>query len=202
MAFIRTANAVAPPLPDDESVPAITQDGATIIVPYVFDDGARGSENLTILAFDRAGAIVQRIPVVDVDNGPVAGGEAAKKKLYAAMKPILAMTELHRRDYRNETHGTYDGLTIVFSEWGTLIVSPKGAKPVRRSNRAWRTKPTRAQQAAMDKAHAAGEIECFNRAKIGAVWIDVKRRAAVVYVAYHGNDSCWGSDGEPVVFTW
>jgi hypothetical protein len=53
----------------------------------------------------------------------------------------------------------------------------------------------------MDKAMAAGEIECFNRAKIGAVWIDVKRRAAV-YVGYHGNDSCWGSDGEPVVFTW
>jgi hypothetical protein len=186
----------------DPGDPAITPDGRTIIVPYVAEDGARGEPNLTVFTLDRAGKTKARIPVIDVANGPVPGGEAARAKLYADTHPI-EMSRLDPTDGADDsTHQTYEGLTVDLSETGTLTVRPKGQRTIRRSNSGWRTKPTAAVAARMKKEADQGGNPCFNGARIGPVWVDMKRRAAVVFIRYHGNDSCWEPDSDFVVVTW
>lgn len=182
--------------------PAITGDGSKIIVPYVDKDGARGSPNLTLFVADRRGVITKRIDVVDVEAGPVPGGERAMAKLYAETKPRAMKLLSPANPNELDTHRIYVGLTVDLSESGTLSIRPKGHSVIRRSNTRWRTEPTANSQAALRKMMVDEELPCFNPAGIGSVWIDVKRRAMVVYVRYHGNDSCWEPSSEFVVVAW
>jgi hypothetical protein len=181
--------------------PGVTPDGSRIVVWYVAEDGARGAANLTVLVADRTGKIIRSIPVSDADRGDVPGGSAAADKLVADLKPV-AMTQLEPKPHDDDTHLAFDGLDVSLSPTGALRVTPKGHRAIVRSNPEWRTKPSPDQAARMQRAIDDGKIECFNPGGIGAVYLDAARRAAVVYIRFHGNDTCWEPSSDVEVFAW
>ena len=182
---------------------AITPDGSTVIVSYVAEDGARGAPNLTVFAIDRKGIVTKTIAVVDAEQGVVAGGEAARAKLLADSKAIqLARLESVDAEHDDDRHRVFADLTVDLSESGTLSMRPKGHAAVTRRKSAWRTKPSATRLAAMKREDDAGRVGCFNPARIGAVWLDTKRRAAVVFISYRGTDACWEPSSDFTVVTW
>lgn len=170
---------------DAPAPPAITDDGAQIVVPYAVDPPA-----LDVVVVDRKGAIVKTQHAAD---------DAAQRQLYADLKP-LAMTHLAAKNFHKHvvgendypsTHLVFDGLTVDLAPSSALTVQPKGGPRLQRSDPKWRTRH--------------GELGCIYPAGIDEryVWIDVQRRAAVVgLVFYSDKDVCGDSRGDFAVFTW
>lgn len=165
--------------------PSVSSDGKRIQVPYRGEDGAQGRDNLTVLVENRAGKLVQRIPVVDVENGPVKGGQRAWQRLRDSSKwePMVEATA-----------------KVELADNQLTFTPPNHAPIVQRGS--WRVTPTMRKQAEIDHASALGEISCFNAAELGQTWIDVKHRAAVVFIRFHGSDSCWEPDSDFAIVTW
>lgn len=185
-----------------DTTPVVSSDGARIVVPYVAEDGARGSPNLTYLVADRTGAIVQRIAVVDLDRGDIPGGAAAAAHLLAALRPTVLPEVAPKNPNDPDTLRLFPGLAVQLSPDGTLTVRPDGQGPLLRQDASWRTEPDRVQRAEMDRRLAAGQDACFNPAGISTVYFDARRRVAVVYVHFHGNDTCWEPSSDVAVFAW
>jgi len=165
--------------------PSVSADGKRIMVPYRGEDGARGQDNLTILVEDRAGKVLDRIPVIDVDTGPVKSGPRAWQRVIdsATWRPMVE-----------------SDATVVLADGKLTLTPPDHAPIVKRGS--WRVTPDLRTQAAMDRAAANGEIACFNPAERAQTWIDLERRAAVVFIRFHGNDTCWEPDSDVAVITW
>lgn len=165
--------------------PSVSPDGKRILIPYVGEDGARGSANLTMIVDDRAGRQLQRIPVIAVDTGEVPGGEKARAKLLASTKwqPMVESTA-----------------KVELAD-GQLTLTPPGHAPVVVKG-GWRVTPDLRKQAELDRAAENGTWACWNPAELGTTWIDEKHRAAVVMIRFHGNDSCWEPDSEFAIVTW
>jgi hypothetical protein len=184
-----------------EVAPAVSPDGSRVVIWYVAEDGARGNPNLALVVTDRTGKPMRDIEVVDVERGELPGGRAAADKLYAELKPV-AMTQLEPKSRDDDTHRSFDGLDVSLSATGVLRVAPNGHPALVRSDPSWRTKPDADDQARMRAALDRGTIACFNPGGIGDVYADIARRVAVVFIRFHGTDSCWEPSSEVQVFGW
>lgn len=188
--------------------PSITRDGRTLVVPYQAEDNARGEPNLALRIYDRRGRIVTThvVRMVDqrTDDRAVWRQERVASKRLRTLRtkrglvPLAPVEPTLRTPVRIEAAD----VQVELSGTGDLTLTAGGARRVRRTSRAWTTEPTAAQQRQIRAVLDRGELACFNAAELGDVWLDRARRAAVVQIRYHGNDSCWAPDSERVVLTW
>ncbi len=184
-------------------LPAITADGARIVVAEIAGDGGRGNPNLRIVARERTDAPVEKITVLRVDEvDTLFTPEGAHPQLDARLS--AANTWLARLHHdaelvalpKLEVDAT-DGYTqhaasagAVSLDWhADRLTIFDGGRPVHS-----RTTPS--------TWHAPREGSCENPAKLGAAWVDLPRRIALVEIIYNGTDTCWEPSGQLHVISW
>ena len=178
-----------------DDTPVVTADGKLIIVPQREEDAR--FEGFKFVVYDRRGiAIDERAIATAGEERPPASAtrSAAAAKWLHAFDAARHLKPLTRAN---------DVTSIAaLGPTGTLTVTPPGHRPVTKASPGWRTEPDAAQAAVMKAKSDRGEIECFNAARIGDVWLDLPRRVAVVHITFRGSDTCWEPAGGYAVFTW
>jgi hypothetical protein len=204
--------------------PSVTSDGSQILVPYTAEDGGRGMPNLRFQVWNRRGKLVQQQLIQDVeqylgDGGPpeaasqVTAQERAAGKLLddlerKGLQPLVSAPSSRDDSSRGRVDYTYvaegdhtPSLTLDLSEAGTLTIKPRGHAAIRRDG-GWRTAPTPKEARRLQARYDAGEIGCFNPAHIGATWVDLARRVAVISIGFDGNDTCWEPSSDMITVAW
>lgn len=184
-------------------LPAVTADGARVVLAEIDGDGGRGNPNLRLVARDRHDAVLEKITVLRVDEvDTVFTPEGAHPTLDVRMSAANAWLATLHRDAelvelpRLEVDAT-DGYTQhaasaggVTLDWHAdrLTITDHGAIVHARATPAtW---------------HAARQGACENPSKLGGAWVDIARRVALVEVIYNGTDTCWEPSGQQHVISW
>lgn len=219
LALVAGVAAADPPDPADalwSLEPSVTGDGSRIVVPVEGEDGARGAANLSIQVWTRRAALASTHVVQTVDQcteGPscapatIAQVERQERAAGRFLDQLRRARGLHamaqvQPTTRTATELVAPELRISLSPAGTLTVTPRGRRAITRRSSAWRTEPTVEQRREQQRDIEQGGLGCYNPAELGDVWIDARRRAVVVEIRYHGNDSCWEPDSDRAVITW
>lgn len=192
-------------------LPAISNDGKSVAIAVIGEDGARGAPNLAVIEKDRADAVVHEVVVQSADDGEATMGDEG-----APVVPTAQLDLANR--YLTQTHGargwfalapmTLDGnpdegygSTFVAHgagvdlRWdeGKVLVTIAGKTVVDRQTKGW---------TAVTGPRCDGCDECSNPSFLGGAWIDAERKLIVARIAYTGNDTCWEPDSEQHVIAW
>lgn len=188
---------------DSPGLPAATADGTRIISAERETDGGRGSPNLRIVSRDRSDGISEKITILRVEEvDAMFAQDGRHPQLDARISAANTwLANLHRsstliRLPALEVDGS-DGYTQhaaraagVELDWTSDVVT------IRHGHQLVTAHPTPATW------HATGHDGCSNPAKLGAAWVDLERKLALVEIAYNGTDLCWEPSAQQHVISW
>lgn len=190
-------------------LPAIAGDGSVIQIGELASDGGRGNPNLTLYTLSRDDHPADRAVIVDVEKSADLGAPermqavaSANRRLADAnqalhLVPLTAFPEPAHEGEPGADTLTADGIAITWDGEKKLVVTVDGKQVIARDTpEAWLVKPYPMYNG------APPEETCHNPARLGGGAYDRARRAAVIYVRYHGNDSCWEPTDQIHVLTW
>lgn len=184
-------------------LPAVANEGLTVVFETSMNDGGRGYPNLTLESRTRGDIGEQKIKVLSVDEYeamvPDGGPTPALRQRISAANAWLA--ELHRRldlrpmralvvdatDRWTQHAATLGDLRLDWQKDHLTITAGKTTLVSRATPVTW---------------NAAAHDGCDNPSKLGAAWIDVERKVALVEVTYNGTDSCWEPSDQLHVVSW
>lgn len=192
-------------------LPAVADDGSTIVVTYRDPDGGRGNPNLTLLEKDREDRVLRRVEVIaanDVDRLEsaeiVLRFDAASSWLEErhAAKHLVAMNplELHPQTDAGPASATGPGVTVRWVP-STLTIDLSAAKPAAGGIPITRTTPASWLVADRPLCATCTEV-CHNDAGLGGGYVDRRRRIAVIVIAYRGSDTCPEPGAQSHVVAW
>jgi hypothetical protein len=188
---------------DTTGLPAITTDGKLVVVAEIDQDGGRGNPNLHLVSRDRTDAFVEKITLLETDEVDVMfDPDGRHPKLDARISAANAwLAKLHARAGLVELPkldvDTSDGYTqhaasagVVELDWQNDVVTITYDKKLVTSHP---SPPT---------WHAADHGGCTNPAKLGAAWVDIDHKLALVEIIYNGTDMCWEPSAQHHVVSW
>lgn len=184
-------------------LPAVTSDGSRIVFGETETDGGRGNPNLRVVARDRGDKVLESITVLKVSElenamGPgwrnpkldarISAANAWLAKTHASSALVtLPQLKVDSTDGYTQ-HAASAG--PVFLDWSNDKVTIKLSGKVvttYASPLTW---------------HAPDDGKCQNPAKLGAAWVDVERKIALVEIIYNGTDMCWEPSPQHHVISW
>ena len=192
-----------------DRLPAVTADGANVVIPRVREDGARGEPNLTIEVKDRADTRVHEQVVLALAGGdgaaaPTAAaidaGNAYLATTHAERDLVpLAVAAGHVPDSEDRTGQlSVGGLEVTWNE-GHVVVALGGQVVVERDAPGWLARP---YPMCASCPPPDGDLMCTNPSFLREAFADAARRVVVLHIAYEGTDTCWEPDSEYHVVTW
>ncbi|MFO0744634.1 MAG: hypothetical protein U1F43_03035 [Myxococcota bacterium] len=205
--------------------PLVSLDGATVAVPHVALDGARGNANLSIvLIATRGDEVSQRLTVLDadeVDPGEADRDEAAfAKRLLerVAGRVDRALAELAKGQWRplqamaatpEETNGPLAGPYSLVADGHALAVTFKEPKLTLKLDKKVVIAAAKPKWSAPSKRCPKGVdapgpdgCGCENPASLDAAWADPSLRVVLLEIGYRGTDTCWEPDSEEHALTF
>lgn len=184
-------------------LPAVANEGQIVVFWTSMNDGGRGYPNLTLESRTRGDAPDQKTKVLSVDEYeamvPETTPSPAFTKRIAAGNQWLA--DLHRRlDLRPMRELVVDS-TDRWTQHAAKIDDvtldwQKDHLTIRRGAVTLVSRDTPASW------NASSKDSCANASKLGAAWIDIGRRVALVDVTYNGTDACWEPSDQLHVVSW
>jgi hypothetical protein len=181
-------------------LPAVSDDGATVVVAFSSEDGARGNPNLTVEVIDAAtSARLAKTEVVD-DDDPFAPGVhervALARQSFAHLRllPMTAYQTTEDRlapirqqgvgEARRASVARGEGLAVHFIEPDLIVTRPRVRVLLREPRQQWRG--ALLQHASHCPRPLAALDIVYGRAELGTFV------AAIDY--YGGSDACWEPD--------
>lgn len=198
---------------DANGIPAVTSDGAQVVLAFIDNDGGRGNPNLRLVVRGRTDRDVETKVVMSVDEAETlfdASGKTAELdaritatnnwlRAFHARAGLVALLPLET--VRAED-APLDEQRVAWSDelevrWkASQLTITQAGKPLhaRRTPEDWLVK---------DQPLCATCTEtCSNPAHLAGAAIDVARRIAVVSIGYTGNDTCWEPPYRHHVIAW
>jgi hypothetical protein len=192
-------------------LPAVSADGAAVLLGIQDADGGRGNPNYRLELRDRSdGKLAAHVVLAanDADAMIDAGGKTAElDRRIAAANAWLAEQHRARRftplerlevdpgeEIASAFRATGGGVTL---EWrpSRLTIARGGAPLLDRA-----TPPT---WLAEDRPMGGGGTEvCHNPAYLGGAAVSLPHRLAVLQIAYGGTDMCWEPNAAHHVVAW
>jgi hypothetical protein len=196
---------------DANGLPAVANDGSTVVLAIHAEDGGRGAPNLTVVVLDRHDTATATVPVLGVDEAEAMFDEhgvkpALRARIQAAnahlaglhaQHDLVALAELAIDDTleaEQRLRATGPDLTV---EWKA------GQLELRDHQREVGRVTIPASWLVEDRPMCTTCTEiCHNAAYLGRVAADAKRRVAVVTISYTGTDTCWEPSSQHHVVAW
>jgi hypothetical protein len=187
-------------------LPAIAENGATVVVAYRDSDGGRGNPNLTLIEKDRRDEVVRQLQVVtatEVDQLTPAeidrrfSAAAGWLEERHAARHLVAMTQLDAHPPVDAAPGFATGRHGEVVRWApsTLEIDRAAGPHITRA-----TPPT---WLVADRPLCATCTEvCHIDAFLGGAYLEIPRRTAVVVVSFRGSDTCSEPGSQEHVVTW
>jgi hypothetical protein len=191
-------------------LPAVSADGAAVLIGIQDADGGRGNPNYRLEVRDRRDAKIAGHTVLTADEADSmfdAGGKTAEldQRIAAANRwlgeqhrarrliPLLPLAVLPGPEIASAFRATGGGVIL---EWrpSRLTIAQGGKLRLDRA-----TPPTWLAEA---RPRPAGMPECHNPAYLGAAAISLEHRVALLQIAYGGTDTCWEPNAAYHVVAW
>lgn len=191
-------------------LPAVSADGTAVLLGLEDNDGGRGNPNYRFELRDRRDAKLAGHPVLSVDEvealqdgeGNLRGMDvriAAANRWLTEQNAARRFTPLAELDVE-----TGDEIATAFRATGhgvTLEWKPNhvtitlGGKPLvaRDTPPSWN---------ADRRPRGSGGEVCENPAFLGAAWVSLPHKLAILTISYAGNDLCWEPSNAPHVIAW
>jgi hypothetical protein len=206
----------APRLTVDQStfeasrLPAVSADGAAVLIGIQDHDGGRGNPNYRFELRDRSDAKLAGHTVLTVDEAESmvdADGPSAKlhERIAAANRwlaeqhaarrfvPLARLEVLPGEELASSFRATGGGVTV---EWrGNRLTIAQAGKPL--LERA--TPPTWLAKA---RERPAGYPTCHNPAFLAATSVSLEHKVALIVIGYGGTDTCWEPESQRHVVAW
>lgn len=186
-------------------LPAIAEDGSSIVVAHRDSDGERGNPNLTLVEKDRGDRVVRRLEVITATEVDQLGADAIARRFAAASTwldqrhaaaHLVAMTALDFHPATDEAlaAATRGDVTMRWVPGELMLVLGPGWRLLRSTPPSWLV---------ADRPMCAGCSEvCHIDAVLGGGYVDLDHRLALVVVSYRGSDTCSEPGPEAHVVTW
>ena len=185
-------------------LPAVSEDGSTIVLASIAHEQLRGNPSLTLVVRDRLDRELAHRYVIgfdEADDAALARVRFADANRWLAeqharlhLVPLrpLAITAIDSDNFHHRADG--DGIAIDWQP-SQLAISRLGAAPF--------THATPADWLVLDHPMYAGATEmCSNPAFLQAASVDTERAIAVLVIAYMGTDTCWEPLAQDHVVHW
>lgn len=195
-------------------LPAVSADGAAVLIGLEDNDGGRGNPNYRLELRDRLDAKISRHTVLTVDevdalydaDGGLRGMDeriADANRWLADQHAVrrfvpLAELEVEVGDqiawaFRATGHGVTNGVTI---EWKDSRVT------IAQGGRTLLSRPTPPSWLAETRPRGSGGGTCENPAFLGVAAASLPHKVALLTISYSGNDTCWEPSNAPHVVAW
>ena len=183
-------------------LPAVSADGKLVVHGEIESD-PRGYPNLRVVSRDRNDAIVESITVLKPSELEQAMGPGWRNpKLDARISAANSwLAKLHTTrtliTLPQLAVDSTDGFTQHAASSGpTFLDWQKDVVTIKQSGKVIATHPSPLTW------HATETGKCTNPSKLGAAWVDVERKLALVQIAYNGTDTCWEPSAQSHVISW
>ncbi|MCB9561540.1 MAG: hypothetical protein H6708_14125 [Kofleriaceae bacterium] len=184
-------------------LPAITADGADLVVADVSDDGARANPNLSLIVKDRADAVVERQVILDPDHQDGDWRTALTEANHYLdtlnatrdLHPMTAMVDDPEAGVSTARGAGYDLVwdeTHVYVRRGDDVI-------VDREQPSW---ATGVSPACDPQVSPTGGADWTWPSRIEGAWIDAERKVVLFRLVFLGSDACWEPDGAFHVVGW
>jgi hypothetical protein len=191
-------------------LPAVSADGAAVLLGLEDNDGGRGNANFRFELRDRGDAKLATQSVLTVEeydqiqdgSGGLRGMDAridAANRWLAAQnteRRFAPLTELPVETgdaIASPFRATGQGVTIEWKD-NRVTIAEGGKQLVARE-----TPPT---WYAPRRPRGSGGDVCENPAFLNNAWVSLPHKLAVLTIAYSGNDTCWEPSNAPHVVAW
>jgi len=195
---------------DASRLPAVSADGAAVLIGIEDNDGGRGNPNYRLELRDRLDAKIDRHTVLTVDevdalydaDGNLRGMDdrIAEANRWLAdqhtVRRFTPLTELEVEtgdDIAWAFRATGHGVTI---EWKDSRVT------IAQGGRTLVSRPTPPSWLAERRLRGSGGGTCENPAFLGSAAVSVEHKVALLTISYSGNDLCWEPSNAPHVVAW
>lgn len=184
-------------------LPAISADGATLVIAHRDNDSGRGNPNLTLVEKDRKDRVVSRLVVLTANEADQLDAAQIDERFARAARwlhdrrvarSLVAMTPLVLGKPAGAASSPAGGLTLRWTPNWLVIEREPAASVVRATPATWLAPDH-------PMCHNCTEI-CHNEAFLGGGYVDLKRSIAIVVVAFRGTDTCWEPSSEHHVVAW
>jgi hypothetical protein len=194
---------------DASHVPAVSADGAALLIGLEDNDGGRGNPNYRLELRDRRDAILAKQVVLTVDEAEsmfdASGKTAALDQRIAAANRWLADQHAARRfvpftelevetgdEIASAFRATGHGVTLEWRKRRLTLTHDGQTLVARETPDSWGSEEL-----------TPGDLEmCQNPAFLGAASVNLERKVALVTISYSGNDRCWEPSNAPHVVAW
>lgn len=195
---------------DAARLPAVSADGAAVLIGIRDADGARGNPNYRLELRDRRDARLAAHVVLAADEADAmfdADGKAAElDRRIAAANRWLAAQHAARRFVplrRLEVEPGEEIASASRATGGELTVEWRPSRlTIARAGRPLLDRATPATWLARERPRGAGLGPCHNPAFLGGAAVDLAREIALVTIQYGGTDLCWEPDAVHHVVAW
>lgn len=187
-----------------DRLPAVSADGARVLIAIIDQDGARGTPNLRLELRDRSDTALAKHVVLSVEEDGVEPAALAPR-IAAANRWLTEQHAAHRFAplpvlqvlpdeggivWQHRAQG--DRIDVDWSE-KRLVIEHGGQRIVDRATPAtWLAKPR----------PASGAGPCENPAFLRGAAVSVERRIALITIGYGGTDLCWEPDDAYRIVAW
>ncbi len=191
-------------------LPAVSADGATVLLGIQDADGGRGNPNYRLELRDRGDAKLGEHVVLTANEADAmidAGGKTATldrrtaaanrwlSEQHAAKRfaPLQPLEVEPGEEIASAFRATGGGITV---EWrpSRLTIAKAGQPLLDRA--------TPATWLARDRPMPGGTEACHNPAYLGGAAVDLEHKVAVLQIAYGGTDTCWEPNAAHHVVAW
>jgi hypothetical protein len=195
---------------DAERLPAVSADGAAILIGIRDDDGGRGNPNYRFELRDRGDKTLATQVVLTADEADKmfdAGGKTAEldRRIAAAnrwleeqhaarrLAPLSKLGIEPGEEIASSFRATGGGVTL---EWkpSRLTIVQAGTKLVDRA--------TPATWLVEDRPMGGGPDMCHNPAFLGGAAVGLDHKLALLTIEYGGTDTCWEPNDVHHVIAW
>jgi hypothetical protein len=195
-------------------LPAVSADGAAVVIAIQGGDGARGNPNLRMVVKDRADAeVVKKMILTASEAQEILDGadvmQAFEARVAAAnrwlgeqhaARRFAALTPLEIENFgtidKPVARATGGGVTVEWQDSRLKITQSGKALVERITPKTWLVKDR-----PMYPGAGPDEV-CHNPAFLKAAAVDMGRKIAVLAIGYMGTDSCWEPSDVQHVVAW
>lgn len=181
-------------------LPAVSADGAVVVIAIRDQDGARGSPNLRLELRARSGTAIAKHVVLTVEEADRRAPDAMGARIPAANRwladqhaarrfvPLVALENASGGDLagRGDVQVEFNAERFTLEHAGKLVVD----------------RATPADWLATPRPPTSTGMVCENFPFIRAVAVAVEHRIAVLTIGYRGTDLCWEPDDTQHVVAW
>jgi len=205
-----TLEATASPTFEASRLPAVSADGAAVLLGIQDHDGGRGNPNYrfelrdrndaklaehTVLTaneadsmYDAAGPSVELAQRVDAANRWLTEQHAARRFV-----PLTKLEVLPGEEIASSFRATGGGVTVEWRQ-NRLTIAQGGKLVLERATpQAWLAKP---------RTVPGGDLTCENPAFLDGAAVSLEHKLALIVVGYGGTDTCWEPEDQHHVVAW